>query len=49
MNLLIQYELIAAQQERLEELMAELLLRVYNAGKLLEIKGVGIDDSGHHC
>jgi transposase len=42
MNLLIQYELIAAQKEHIEGLMSELLLRVPNAGKLLEIKGVGM-------
>lgn len=42
MNLLLQYELIATQRQQIEELMAELLLRVPRAGKLLEIKGVGM-------
>ncbi|MEN6565979.1 MAG: IS110 family transposase [Veillonellales bacterium] len=41
-NLLLQYELIATQREQIEELMAELLLRVPHAGKVLEIKGVGM-------
>ena len=42
MNLLMQYELIAAQKEKIEGFMSELLLRVPNAGNLLEIKGVGM-------
>ena len=42
MNLLMQYELIAAQKEKIEGFMSELLLRVPNAGSLLEIKGVGM-------
>lgn len=42
MNLLIQYELIVAQKDNIEGLMSELLMRVKNAGSLLEIKGVGM-------
>ena len=42
MNLLMQYELIVVQKEQIEGLMSELLLRVPNAGNLLEIKGVGM-------
>ena len=42
MNLLLQYELITVQKEQIEGLMSELLLRVPNAGNLLEIKGVGM-------
>jgi transposase len=42
MNLLLQYELIAAQRQQIEILMAELLLRVPHAAKLLEIKGIGM-------
>ena len=42
MNLLMQYDLIAEQKEQIEVLMSELLLRVPNAGNLLEIKGVGM-------
>ena len=42
LNLLVQYELIAAQKDNIEGLMSELLLRVKNAGTLLEIKGVGM-------
>lgn len=42
MNLLLQYELIVTQRQQIEELLAELLLRVPSAGKLLEIKGVGM-------
>jgi transposase len=41
-NLLAQYEMIAMQRQTIEELMTELLLRVPHAGKLLEIKGVGM-------
>ncbi len=41
-NLLAKYELYHAQQERLEQLMWELLLQVPNAVKLLGSKGVGL-------
>jgi transposase len=41
-NLLTQYELIMGQKQAIEQLMQELLLRVPSAGKLLEIKGVGM-------
>lgn len=41
-NLLQQYELIEEQQEHTECLMQELLLRVPNASKILEIKGIGV-------
>ena len=41
-NLLAQYELITAQKQGIEILMQELLLQVPHAGKLLEIKGVGM-------
>ncbi len=41
-NLLQQYELIEEQQEYTECLMQELLLRVPNASKILEIKGIGV-------
>lgn len=41
-NLLLQYELIAEQKRQIEELMAQLLLRVPHAGRLLAIKGVGM-------
>lgn len=41
-NLLTQYELITGQKQVIEQLMQELLLRVPNAGKLLEIKGIGM-------
>lgn len=41
-NLLAQYELIDSQRQALEELMAELLLKVPHAGKMLAIKGVGM-------
>jgi len=41
-NLLTQYELITGQRQEIEQLMQELLLRVPNAGKMLEIKGVGM-------
>ena len=40
--MMTQYELIEAQRQQIEMLMAELLLRVPHAGKLLEIKGVGM-------
>lgn len=42
MNLLWQHEIITKQRQHIETLLAELLLRVPNAGKLLEIKGVGM-------
>lgn len=42
MNLLAQYDMIAGQRQMIEQLMQELLVRVPNAGKLLEIKGVGM-------
>ena len=42
MNLLAQYEMIIGQRQMMEQLMQELLLRVPNAGKLLEIKGLGM-------
>jgi len=41
-NLLTQYELISGQQQEIEQLMQELMLRVPHAGKLTEIKGVGM-------
>lgn len=41
-NLLAQYDMIAAQRQGIEQLMQELLLRVPNAGKLLEIRGIGM-------
>lgn len=41
-NLLTQYEMISRQQQEVERLMQELLLRVPNAAKLLKIKGVGM-------
>ncbi|WP_188400485.1 IS110 family transposase [Sporomusa sp. GT1] len=41
-NLLAQYDMIAGQRQRIEQLMQELLLRVPNAGKLLEIRGIGM-------
>jgi transposase len=41
-NLLQQYELIEEQQECIECLMQELLMRVPNASKILEIKGIGV-------
>jgi transposase len=41
-NLLQQYELIVEQQECIECMMQELLLRVPNASKILEIKGIGV-------
>ena len=42
MNLLVQYELIEAQREQIEKLMAEMLLQVPNSGRLLEIRGIGL-------
>lgn len=41
-NLLQQYEMILEQQESIECLMQEILLRVPNASKILEIKGIGV-------
>lgn len=41
-NLLAQYDMIASQRQMMEQLMQELLLRVPHAGKLLEIKGIGM-------
>ncbi|MEN6389667.1 MAG: IS110 family transposase [Syntrophomonas sp.] len=41
-NLLDEHELYVKQYEQLEQLMMELLLQVPNAGKLLDIKGVGL-------
>jgi transposase len=41
-NMLSQYEMIQQQQDALEGLMQELLLRVPNAANLLQIKGMGM-------
>lgn len=41
-NLLRQYALIRAQQQEIEQLMQEMLLQVPHAGKLTEIKGIGM-------
>lgn len=41
-NLLKQYELMANQRQEVEDRMAQLLLQVPYAGKVLEIKGVGM-------
>lgn len=41
-NLLTEYELYVEQLGQLEQLMKELLMQVPNAGKLLDIKGVGV-------
>jgi transposase len=41
-NLLDEYELYVKHYEELEQLMMELLLQVPHAGKLLQIKGVGL-------
>jgi len=41
-NMITQYEVIALQLQDIERLMQELLLRVPNAAKLLEIKGIGM-------
>ena len=41
-NLLTQYEMINRQKQDIEELMQELLLRVPNASKLVDIKGIGM-------
>jgi transposase len=41
-NLLTEYELHTEQLGQLEQLMKELLMQVPNAGKLLDIKGVGV-------
>lgn len=42
MNILAQYEMITNQRQMIEQLIQELLVRVPNAGKLLEIKGLGV-------
>jgi len=41
-NLLAQYEMIDRQKQDIEALMQELLLRVPNASKLVDIKGIGM-------
>ena len=41
-NLLTQYEMIEHQCQGIESLMQELLLRIPNAAKLLDIKGIGM-------
>jgi transposase len=41
-NLLMQYEMINSQKQEIERLMQELLLRVPNASKLVNIKGIGM-------
>ncbi|MGI6554738.1 MAG: IS110 family transposase [Bacillota bacterium] len=41
-NLLTQYEMIEHQCQGIENLMQELLLRIPNAAKLLDIKGIGM-------
>ena len=41
-NLLKQYEMINQQKQDIEGLMQELLLRVPNASKLVDIKGIGM-------
>lgn len=41
-NLLVQYAVIMEQRQQVERLMQELLLRVPNAAKLMEIKGIGM-------
>ena len=41
-NILTQYELINRQKQETEVLMQELLLRVPNASKLVDIKGIGM-------
>lgn len=41
-NLLTQYEMIKGQKQEIERLMQELLLRVPNASKLVDIKGIGM-------
>lgn len=41
-NLLTQYEIVLKQKEDIEKLMQELLIRVPNASKLIDIKGIGM-------
>jgi len=41
-NLLTQYEMILKQKQDIEKLLQELLIRVPNATKLVEIKGIGM-------
>ena len=41
-NLLVQYEMLMKQLQEQELLMQELLLQIPNAGKLMEIKGIGL-------
>ena len=41
-NILTQYELIDRQKQETEMLMQELLLKVPNASKLMDIKGIGM-------
>lgn len=41
-NLLTQYEMINQQKQSIEGLMQELLLKVPNASKLVDIKGIGM-------
>lgn len=41
-NLLVQYEMVIQQIQEIEKLMQELLLKVPNASKLIDIKGIGM-------
>lgn len=41
-NLLTQYEIVLKQKQDIERLMQELLIRVPNASKLVDIKGIGM-------
>ncbi|ATW26723.1 IS110 family transposase [Candidatus Formimonas warabiya] len=41
-NLLTQYEMINQQKQNIERLMQELLLKIPNASKLVDIKGIGM-------
>lgn len=41
-NLLTQYEMVLKQKQDIEKLMQELLIRVPNASKLIDIKGIGM-------
>lgn len=41
-NLLTQYEMVMQQKQDIEKLMQELLIRVPNASKLVDIKGIGM-------
>jgi transposase len=41
-NLLTQYEMVLKQKEDIEKLMQELLMKVPNASKLIDIKGIGM-------